>query len=65
VVGANCAESHTWPSGNVDGSVVAITDPSAAQIAVGQSWAAITLTSGSVLQLLLTGGVRSTGPAPA
>jgi len=56
VVGANCAESHTWPSGNVDGSVVAITDPSAAQIAVGQSWAAITLTSGSVLQLLLTGG---------
>jgi len=55
VVGANCAESHKFPSGNVDGPVVALTDPSAAQIAVGQSWAAVTMTSGSVLQLLLNG----------
>lgn len=54
VVGANCAESHTWPWGSVDGSVVSLSDSSAAQIAVGKSWAAVTLTSGSVLQLLLT-----------
>jgi len=56
VVGANCAESHKLPSGSVDGAVVTLTDPSAAQIAVGQSWAAVTMTSGSVLQLLLNGG---------
>ena len=54
VVGANCAESHAWPSGSAEGAVVALTDPSAAQIAVGRSWAAVTLTSGSVLQLSLT-----------
>jgi hypothetical protein len=54
VVGTNCAESHAWPSGSVDGGVVALTDPSAAQIATGKSWAAVTLTSGSVLQLPLT-----------
>jgi hypothetical protein len=53
VVGASCAESHAWPSGNVDGSVVTLPDTSAAQIAVGRSWAAVTLTSGSVLQLPL------------
>ena len=52
VVGANCAESHAWPSGAVDG-VVALSDPSAAQIAVGASWAAVTLKSGSLLQLPL------------
>lgn len=54
VVGANCAETHAWPWGNVDGPVVNLTDPSAAQIAAGKSWAAITMTSGSVLQLPLT-----------
>jgi len=54
VVGANCAESHAWPLGKLDGAVVALTDNSAAQIAVGQSWAGVTLTSGSVLQLLLS-----------
>ena len=43
VVGTNCAESHAWPWGNVDGAVVSLTDPSAAQIAVGKSWAAVTL----------------------
>jgi hypothetical protein len=53
VVGANCAESHGWPSGNVDGTVVALVDPSAAQIAVGKDWAAVTMTSGSLLQLPL------------
>lgn len=54
VVGTNCAESHDWPSGNLDGPVVSLADPSAAQIAVGKTWAAVTLTSGSVLQLPLT-----------
>jgi hypothetical protein len=54
VVGTNCAESRAWPSGNVDGTVVSLSDPSAAQIAVGKDWAAVTLTSGSVLQLPLT-----------
>jgi hypothetical protein len=56
VVGANCAESHAFPSGNVDGTVVALPNTSAAQIAVGKSWAGVTLGSGSVLQLLLNGG---------
>jgi hypothetical protein len=60
VVGANCAESHAWPSGSVDGSVVALTDPSAAQIAVGGDWAAVTMTSGSLLQLpLMSNGALS------
>lgn len=55
VVGATCAESHAWPSGRIIGSVVTLSDPSAAQIAVGKSWAAVTLSSGSLLQLPLTG----------
>jgi hypothetical protein len=54
VVGANCAESHSWPWGYVDGPVVSLTNPSAAQIAVGESWAAVTMSSGSLLQLPLT-----------
>jgi len=54
VVGAKCAESHAWPSGHVDGRVVVLPDTSAAQIAAGNSWAAVTLTSGSLLQLPLT-----------
>ena len=54
VVGTTCAESHAWPLGFSDGSVVALTEPSAAQIAVGENWAAVTLSSGSVLQLPLT-----------
>lgn len=53
IVGANCAESHAWPAGPLDG-LVAVTDASAAQIAVGASWAAVTLKSGSLLQLPLT-----------
>lgn len=55
VLGSNCAESHAWPLGTLDGSVVALSDPSGAQIAAGQTWAAVTLTSGSVLQLPLDG----------
>lgn len=54
VVGANCAESHAWPSGHLDGSLVTLSDNSAAQIAVGKTWAAVTLKSGSVLELPLT-----------
>lgn len=54
VVGANCAESHAWPWGNLEGSTVAISDTSAAQIVTGQTWAAVTLKSGSVLQLPLS-----------
>ena len=54
VVGANCAESHAWPWGYVDGPVVSLTDPSAAQIAVGRNWAAVTMSSGSLLRLPLT-----------
>lgn len=52
VVGATCAESHHWPGGGFDGKV-SLTDSSAAQIAVGQTWSAVTLTSGSLLQLPL------------
>jgi hypothetical protein len=55
VVGANCAESHAWPSGFVAGSVVNLSDPSAAQIVAGRTWAAVTLSSGSLLQLPLNG----------
>jgi len=54
VVGANCAESHAWPWGNLDGKVVSISDSSAGQIVAGQTWAAVTLKSGSVLQLPLS-----------
>jgi len=54
VVGANCAETHAWPLGNAVGNVVKLADPSSAQIAVGEDWAAVTQTSGSVLQLPLT-----------
>jgi hypothetical protein len=59
IVGANCAESHAWPAGYVDGSVVSLFDKSAAQIVVGNTWAAVTLSSGSVLRLPLAGGTLS------
>ena len=55
VVGTTCAESHAWPAGYLDGPVVALPDSSAAQIAAGTKWAAVTLTSGSVVQLPLAG----------
>ncbi len=54
VVGTTCAETYAWPTGQVDGTVVSLSDPSAAQIAVGDTWAAVTLSSGSLLQLPLT-----------
>jgi hypothetical protein len=54
VLGANCAEVHSWPEGYVDGPVVTLPDSTAEQIAVGETWAAVTLGSGSLLQLPLT-----------
>jgi hypothetical protein len=68
VVGASCAESYAWPWGYRDGKVVSLTDPSAAQIVVGTDWAAVTMSSGSLLQLPLTreGGVLNgtSNPVP-
>jgi hypothetical protein len=61
VVGQNCAESHAWPAGNLAGSVVPLSDNSAAQIVAGETWAAITLKSGSVLQLPLSRNGALTG----
>lgn len=61
MAGANCAESHAWPSGRLDGAIIKLPDTSAGQIAVGQSWAAVTLKSGSVLQLALTRSGDLTG----
>ncbi len=55
VVGLDCAESHSWPSGHLDGNVVSLADNSAAQIVAGKTWAAVTMKSGSVLQLGLSG----------
>jgi hypothetical protein len=52
-VGANCVESHDWPSGAIDGSVVALPDTSAAQVVAGRTWAGVTMKSGSVVQLAL------------
>ena len=64
VVGANCAESHWWTNGGTDG-VVKLADSSAGQIAVGLTWAAVTLKSGSLLQLPLTrNGALSGASAP-
>ena len=60
-VGANCVESHAWPSGKIDGSTVSLADASAAQIVTGRTWAAVTMKSGTVLQLLLTGQGALTG----
>jgi hypothetical protein len=54
VAGANCVESHLWPSGLLDGAVVRLSDASAAQVAVGRSWGAVTFTSGAIEQVGLT-----------
>jgi len=56
VVGANCAESFSWPYVHSDGKIVELPtgDTSSAQIVVGETWAAVTMKSGSVLQLPLT-----------
>jgi hypothetical protein len=65
IVGATCAEGHAWPLGFLDGSVVSLADSSAAQIAAGQTWAAVTLTSGSVLQLPFNGTGSLNGTSTA
>jgi hypothetical protein len=54
VAGGNCVESHLWPSGILDGAVVHLTDASAAQVAVGKSWGAVTFTSGALDEVGLT-----------
>lgn len=65
VAGATCAESHRLSSGGITGGVVHLPDPSAAQIAVGKSWAAVTFTSGSVVQLgLAADGGLDGGASP-
>jgi hypothetical protein len=61
VVGSNCAESHAWPSGYLDGNTVSLPDNSAAQIVTGESWSAVTLKSGSVLALGLNLGGELNG----
>jgi hypothetical protein len=63
VVGANCVESHAWPSGIQDGAVVRLSDTSAAQVAVGKTWGAVTFTSGAVEQVDLTGWGALSGAA--
>jgi len=65
VVGADCAESHVLFSGALEGSVVSLSNTSAAQIAVGESWAAVTMTAGSVLQLPLNGAGFLSGTSSA
>ena len=54
VLGSNCAESHSLPAGSLNGTVVSLSDDSGAQIVAGRTWAAVTLKSGSVLQLPLS-----------
>lgn len=65
VVGSNCVESHSWPDGKLDGSVVSLADTSAGQIAVGESWAGVTLKSGSVLRLPLSSDGALSGASSA
>jgi hypothetical protein len=65
IVGSNCAESHDLASGALVGAVARLTDATAAQIAVGQRWSAVTLKSGSVLQLPLTGDGALSGALTA
>jgi hypothetical protein len=64
-VGANCVEGYAWPSGRTDGPTVALSDASAAQVVAGKTWAAVTLKSGSVLQLPLDGSGGLTGASAA
>ena len=63
VAGADCVESHDWPSGRLDGAVVHLSDPSAAQVAIGNSWGAVTFTSGTLEQVGLTGWGALSGSA--
>ncbi len=55
VVDTVCAESFPWPWGSTADGTVTLGDTSAAQIAVGRTWAAVTLSDGKLYQLPLTG----------
>lgn len=50
-----CAESFPWPWGSRADGTVTLGDTTAAQIAVGRSWAAVTLSDGKLYQLPLAG----------
>ena len=54
VVDTVCAESYPWPWGGTADGTVTLMDANAAQIAAGQSWAAVTLTDNKLYQLPLT-----------
>jgi hypothetical protein len=54
VVDTVCAESFRWPWGNTPDGTVPLRDTSAAQIAVGKTWGAVTLSDGKLYQLPLT-----------
>src|SRR5208337_3293763 len=55
VVDTVCAESYPWPWGSTADGTVSLGDSNAAQIAVGWSWAAVTLKDNKLYQLPLTG----------
>ncbi|HEV6968674.1 hypothetical protein [Roseateles sp.] len=67
VAGANCVEAHDWPSGKLDGAAVSLPNASAAQVVAGRSWAAVTMKSGSIMQLPLNkhGALAGTGTVVA
>jgi hypothetical protein len=66
-VGANCVEAHAWPSGRLDGAAITLPNASSAQVVAGRTWAAVTMKSGSVLQLPLNrqGALAGTGSVVA
>ncbi len=53
VVDAVCAESFRWPWANTPDATVPLGDTSAAQIAVGKTWSAVTLSDGKLYQFPL------------
>jgi hypothetical protein len=55
VVDSVCAESYPWPWGSTADGTVSLGDANAAQIAVGWTWAAVTLIDSKLYQLPLTG----------
>ena len=71
VVDTVCAESFPWPWGSTPDGKITLSDSTAAQIAVGQSWAAVTFTDATytgppgVLQLWLTGDGALSGSSTA
>jgi WD40 repeat protein len=55
VVDSVCAESFPWPWGSAADGTVSLGDVNAAQIAVGWTWAAVTLKDNKLYQLPLAG----------